>query len=97
MDVLKAYIARAAEAQAQTNCLTEGTSFSIRPLGESLMSRDTVLFAESIETARQLDEKFSQTHELVGPLHGVPVSFKDQCKPRTVSLHAPIKLKRVHR
>jgi hypothetical protein len=61
LQVLQAYIARAAQAQAATNCLTE------------------VMFATALIQARKLDEDFAQTGKLRGPLHGVPVSLKDQC------------------
>ncbi|GHJ84115.1 hypothetical protein NliqN6_0517 [Naganishia liquefaciens] len=33
---------------------------------------------EALERARWLDEKFKETGEPVGPLHGVPISVKDQ-------------------
>ncbi|EGO24971.1 hypothetical protein SERLADRAFT_370184 [Serpula lacrymans var. lacrymans S7.9] len=58
--VLEAYIARAAVAQAATNCLTE------------------VLFEEARKEAWAIDKEFATTGLLRGPLHGVPVSFKDQ-------------------
>ncbi|KAI0065501.1 amidase [Artomyces pyxidatus] len=57
--VLEAYIARTAQAQRQTNCITE------------------VLFEQAREEAHQLDREFAATGVLKGPLHGVPVSFKD--------------------
>jgi amidase len=59
-DVIEAYIARAAFAQATTNCVTE------------------VLFEEARLHAQELDKEFATTKQLRGPLHGVPVSFKDQ-------------------
>ncbi|KAI0731184.1 amidase signature domain-containing protein [Earliella scabrosa] len=37
-----------------------------------------VLFAQAREEARALDEEFASTRKVRGPLHGVPVSFKDQ-------------------
>lgn len=39
-----------------------------------------MLFAEAREEARALDEEFASTGSIRGPLHGVPVSFKDQCE-----------------
>ncbi|KDQ61771.1 hypothetical protein JAAARDRAFT_31250 [Jaapia argillacea MUCL 33604] len=60
IDVLEAYIARAALAHSITNCLTE------------------VFFETARKEARALDEEFARTGHLKGPLHGVPVSFKDQ-------------------
>lgn len=38
-----------------------------------------VLFEDAKKQARELDEEFSRTGKLRGPLHGVPMSFKDQC------------------
>ncbi|KAI0278662.1 amidase signature domain-containing protein, partial [Russula brevipes] len=58
--VLEAYIARAAQVQQATNCLTE------------------VFFEQAREDARQLDAEFAETGRLKGPLHGVPISLKDQ-------------------
>lgn len=37
-------------------------------------------FSAAMERARQLDDHFQSTGELVGPLHGVPFSFKEQFK-----------------
>ncbi|KAG8855311.1 hypothetical protein FRB96_007109 [Tulasnella sp. 330] len=36
-----------------------------------------VMFAEALEEARALDREFERTRVIKGPLHGVPVSFKD--------------------
>lgn len=36
-----------------------------------------ICFDEAIETARSLDESFRQSGQVVGPLHGLPVSIKD--------------------
>ena len=35
------------------------------------------MFEEALSAARALDEEFSRTGNLKGPLHGVPVSLKD--------------------
>ncbi|TAQ88359.1 hypothetical protein B7494_g3302 [Chlorociboria aeruginascens] len=35
------------------------------------------LFSEALATARSLDEYFIRTGKLVGPLHGLPISLKD--------------------
>jgi Asp-tRNA(Asn)/Glu-tRNA(Gln) amidotransferase A subunit family amidase len=32
-----------------------------------------------LQEAEELDRQFSKTHVLKGPLHGVPVTFKDLC------------------
>jgi Asp-tRNA(Asn)/Glu-tRNA(Gln) amidotransferase A subunit family amidase len=32
-----------------------------------------------MEEARKLDAEFARTGELMGPLHGVPISVKDMC------------------
>jgi len=37
-----------------------------------------VMFATALEEAQQLDEEYKATGKLRGPLHGVPISFKDQ-------------------
>ena len=37
-----------------------------------------VLFSEALKQAKELDEKFQSTGKLQGPLHGVPMSVKDQ-------------------
>ncbi|KII87208.1 hypothetical protein PLICRDRAFT_113002 [Plicaturopsis crispa FD-325 SS-3] len=58
--VVAAYCARAAYAQATTNCVTE------------------VLFEQALREAALLDKEYAATGKLRGPLHGVPVSFKDQ-------------------
>jgi amidase len=34
-------------------------------------------FDEAIETAKALDDHFNRTGQLKGPLHGLPISFKD--------------------
>ena len=36
-----------------------------------------MLFADALKTAGELDAYFAATNELRGPLHGVPISFKD--------------------
>ncbi|GAA6062135.1 hypothetical protein JCM10212_003170 [Sporobolomyces blumeae] len=37
-----------------------------------------ILFAPALKRAIDLDEEFERTGQVKGPLHGVPVSFKDQ-------------------
>ncbi|KAG8809854.1 hypothetical protein FRC17_003207, partial [Serendipita sp. 399] len=37
-----------------------------------------VLFSEALEQAKALDKEFARTGKIKGPLHGVPVSIKDQ-------------------
>jgi Asp-tRNA(Asn)/Glu-tRNA(Gln) amidotransferase A subunit family amidase len=39
-----------------------------------------IMFEPALLRATQLDEEFSRSRKLVGPLHGVPLSLKDQCK-----------------
>ncbi len=39
-----------------------------------------VLFSEARTQAKALDAEFASTGRLRGPLHGVPVSFKDVCE-----------------
>ncbi|KAG9001537.1 hypothetical protein FRB94_004688 [Tulasnella sp. JGI-2019a] len=36
-----------------------------------------VMFADALQEARALDQDFARTKTLKGPLHGVPISFKD--------------------
>ncbi|KAG6813163.1 hypothetical protein H0H92_013570 [Tricholoma furcatifolium] len=68
--VVEAYINRAVKVHEITNCLTEGWFF--RGLGRKIM------FDWAREQAKNLDDEFSSTKKLRGPLHGVPASFKDQ-------------------
>ena len=35
------------------------------------------MFSDALETAEELDSHFAETRELKGPLHGVPITFKD--------------------
>ena len=37
-----------------------------------------VVFEEALKEARQLDHDFQQTGQVKGPLHGIPVTLKDQ-------------------
>lgn len=64
-------------AQDETNCITEGDwlfhlCFAIDP-----HDCVKVLFSDALKTAKELDGHFAATGELKGPLHGVPISFKD--------------------
>jgi amidase len=36
------------------------------------------LFDDAVKQAKELDDLFSQTGRLIGPLHGVPMTLKDQ-------------------
>ena len=49
--------------------------------------RPAVLTDEARKDAEALDELFRTTGTLKGPLHGVPVSFKDQCEPAPLSMY----------
>lgn len=40
----------------------------------------TVLFDQALTRAEDLDAEFAKSGETKGPLHGVPITFKDQCK-----------------
>lgn len=37
-----------------------------------------ILFEDAIEQAKQLDIDFAETGKLKGPLHGIPITLKDQ-------------------
>ncbi|KAJ6186376.1 hypothetical protein N7519_007677 [Penicillium mononematosum] len=37
-----------------------------------------VLFEDALEQAKQLDAEFAETGKLKGPLHGIPITLKDQ-------------------
>lgn len=37
-----------------------------------------VLFDDAIEQARELDREFQSTKKIKGPLHGIPITVKDQ-------------------
>ena len=39
-----------------------------------------MLFEKARKDAKELDLEFAKTGKLKGPLHGVPFSFKDQCR-----------------
>jgi len=57
------------------------------------------MFTTALEEAKQLDEEYRATGQLRGPLHGVPISFKDQFEiagkdasigfSRSVDTHGP--------
>ena len=87
--VLEGYIARVAIAQAETNCITEGEQVHHFVTISILIPLVTVLFEDARKQAKELDAEFASTGQLRGPLHGVPVSFKDQCtslRVRTIRL-----------
>ena len=76
--MLEAYLARAAQVQDVTNCLTEGARYPYRSHHSLQLSfLFLVFFEEAREEARKLDAEFAKTGELQGPLHGVPISVKD--------------------
>lgn len=35
------------------------------------------MFSDALVAAKELDAHFAATNEIKGPLHGVPISFKD--------------------
>jgi Asp-tRNA(Asn)/Glu-tRNA(Gln) amidotransferase A subunit family amidase len=37
-----------------------------------------VVFDDALRQARELDASFKETEELKGPLHGIPITLKDQ-------------------
>lgn len=46
-----------------------------------------IFFDAAIETARGLDAYFTEHKKPVGPLHGLPVSLKDQFHIKGVETH----------
>ena len=75
--VVTVFIKSALQAHDRTNCVTEGPPqlcllFNVVPYQRTL-----VLFADALKTAGELDAHYAATGELKGPLHGVPISFKD--------------------
>jgi len=77
VQVVQAFIKCAIRAQRETNAITEGMS----PCNffTSYLKRVQVMFKDALKEAEALDAEFAQTKQLRGPLHGLPVSFKDQC------------------
>ncbi|KAG9088994.1 hypothetical protein FRC06_001749 [Ceratobasidium sp. 370] len=49
------------------------------------------LFEEALAEAEKLDGDFKATGKLRGGFHGVPVTFKDQCKP-SITINRPSQL-----
>lgn len=46
-----------------------------------------VFFDKALESARKLDEHFARTGKPVGPLHGLPISLKNQCCVRGIEMN----------
>ncbi|KAG2356480.1 hypothetical protein BDR07DRAFT_1491878 [Suillus spraguei] len=69
-EVLEAYIARSAIAQAKIRQFSSGIS---------ILTPFTVLYEDARKQAKELDAEFASTKTLRGPFHGVPVSVKDNC------------------
>ncbi|KAG2354107.1 amidase signature domain-containing protein [Suillus spraguei] len=67
-EVLEAYIARSAMAQAKIHHFSSGIS---------ILTPFTVLYEDARKQAKELDAEFASTKTLRGPFHGVPVSVKD--------------------
>ncbi|KAG8988140.1 hypothetical protein FRB94_001820 [Tulasnella sp. JGI-2019a] len=55
------------------------TSFSKRAIlsHEKTNCLTEVMISEALEEARELDRQFASSQKIKGPLHGVPISFKD--------------------
>ncbi|KAJ4502144.1 hypothetical protein HRR78_007196 [Exophiala dermatitidis] len=67
-DIVVAFIARGASCFSQMALLTSSETNCLTE----------VLFENALQQARELDRYHRQHRELIGPLHGVPVSLKDQ-------------------
>lgn len=76
-----AFARRAVKAHEVTNCLTEGTlqKLVIVHLLTTLLLI-VVMILDALQAAEKLDLEFAQTGRVKGPLHGVPVSFKELCE-----------------
>jgi len=81
--ILKAFIKSAVIAHEETNCITEGEggrvthSCRVTRVTRADFESITVLFADALEHAKELDDYFASTGKLKGPLHGIPMSLKD--------------------
>lgn len=75
---------RDAIARRELSCVEVASAFGKRALIAHQVTNCLVdwFLPEALERARWLDERMAETGRPVGPLHGVPVSFKD---------HIPIK------
>ena len=62
----------------QTNCLTGTFSFGMRDCVDVGADRSEILFQDAIQRAKELDNHLARTGRTVGPLHGVPMTIKDQ-------------------
>ncbi|OJJ08759.1 hypothetical protein ASPVEDRAFT_145195 [Aspergillus versicolor CBS 583.65] len=82
LDITEAYDATALVEQLARREFTSQevtTAFAKRAaIAQKLTSCLTeTLFEEALERARQLDEHIEKTGQVVGPLHGLPISMKD--------------------
>ncbi|KAI0593145.1 amidase [Biscogniauxia sp. FL1348] len=69
----------AAIAEGRFTAVEVVTAFCKRAaVGHQLCNMLTeIMFADAIERAKQLDEIFKRTGKVVGPLHGIPMTFKE--------------------
>ncbi|KAF2754925.1 amidase [Pseudovirgaria hyperparasitica] len=70
VDVINAFLRRAALAQRLTNCVTE------------------LLTTRALGRAKELDDYFEKHGKTVGPLHGLPISVKEQIGMAGLGLNA---------
>lgn len=82
LDITEAYDATGlveAMAAGQLRAETVVTAYCKRAaIGHQLCNNLTeIMFHDAIAYAKQLDEHFARTGRIVGPLHGVPMTFKE--------------------
>lgn len=77
VEVTTAFYKRAIIAHQLVRCTPERIMFDANPMNQ--VNCLTEIFVErALQRARELDEHLAKTGGVVGPLHGLPISLKDQ-------------------